>query len=86
MARTVAQWHTILINAKASESALSGLTSTSAVAIWRLMLYVVAVAMNVLDNLFDLFKADVLGLLATKKAHTLKWYVMLWCRLWTKVC
>ena len=75
MARTIAAIQQSIINAKESESALSGLTSTSNTAVWKLWTYVVAVCIWALENLFDFHKAEVSDIIATQKPHTLQWYV-----------
>jgi hypothetical protein len=48
--------------------------SNSKVAQWRLWLWIMAVASWVVENIFDLFKADISNILSTKRPHTLKWY------------
>lgn len=50
------------------------LTSTSRVAIWRLMTYVVAVAIWTLETLFDIHVADVNETISRLKPHSLRWY------------
>ncbi len=75
MARTIAQIQQSIIDAKNASTALSGLSSTSNVAIWKLWTYIVAVCYWVLENLYDLHKSEVEQILATQRPHTLKWYV-----------
>ena len=75
MARTIEQIQQAIIDAKTADALLSGLSSTSNVAIWRLWTYVVAVCQWVLENLFDGHKKEVSDILATQKPHTLQWYV-----------
>ncbi len=75
MARTLAQWRTIIIDKKNSESNLAGVDSSSAVAEWSLWVDVVAFCAFFLDGLFDSFKSAVNALLAADKSHTLGWYV-----------
>lgn len=75
MARTIAQIKADIIAMKEADATLSGLTSTSNTAIWRLWIYITAVCINVLESFFDDHKAEVLALLAVQKPHTLKWYV-----------
>ena len=41
---------------------------------WLLWTWVTAVAMWVIENLFDGHKSEVQGIIATQKPHTLKWY------------
>lgn len=75
MARTLAEIKASLIAAKESESELSGLTSTSAVAEWMLWINVVAFFMWIQEGLFDGFKADVNKQIAADKSHTKQWYI-----------
>lgn len=63
-----------MIAKKEAELGLAGLTSTSKVAIWRLMIYVVAFAVWSLEILFDQHKAEVDGILLELKPHTARWY------------
>lgn len=49
-------------------------TTWSATNLQRLFIYTVAFAINVLEQLFDLFKADVNTALAELKPHTARWY------------
>lgn len=74
MARTITQIHEELIAAKNAQTQLAGLTSTSATALWRLWLYVVAVGMYTHEVLFDAHKAEVLDIISRMKPHSLKWY------------
>ena len=48
--------------------------SGSAVAIWRLWLWIMAVASWVIETLFDKHKADITALIAAERPHTLGWY------------
>lgn len=50
-----------------------GLTSTSTVAVWYLWTYIQAVAINIFEQLLDLYKAEVEGFVATASAGTPKW-------------
>lgn len=75
MARTIAQIQQQIIDAKEEEADLSGLNSTSKVAVWRLWTYVVAVCIWTLENFFDVHKAEVNATIAKQKPHTLQWYV-----------
>lgn len=74
MARTITQIHDELIAAKNAQTQLAALTSTSATALWRLWLYVVAVGMYTHEVLFDAHKAEVLDIISRLKPHSLKWY------------
>lgn len=59
MARTVVQIQQQMLDEKASQTALSGLTSTSQTAIWRLFIYVISVGINIFEQLQDLFKNEI---------------------------
>lgn len=74
MARTVNEIYNQMIEAKEAENGLAGLTSTSAAAIWRLLLYVVAYCEHVLEVLFDTHKNEVTTIINTLKPHTALWY------------
>lgn len=74
MARTIAEIQTDIIAQKNADSTLSGLSSGSATAIWRLWTYVVAVAIYTLESLYDAFRAQVLDDVARLKPHTPRWY------------
>jgi hypothetical protein len=76
MARTITEIQQSIITAKNSDPTLADLSSTSNTAIWKLWTYVVAVCMWTLENLFDFHKQEVTNILATRKPHTLQWYVM----------
>jgi hypothetical protein len=75
MARSILEIQQSIITAKQADSILDGLSSTSAVAIWRLWTYIVAVCQWTLENLFDAHKAEVASIIALQKPHTLQWYV-----------
>lgn len=76
MARSIREIQTAIIAAKDADATLSGsLTSTSQVAIWRLWAYVVATAIWILENMFDLHVSEVNGIISTQKPHSLQWYV-----------
>lgn len=88
MARTVNDIYDSLIAEKENLTNLSGLqpdpddaqtflqdlTSTSKVAIWRLMLYLVAFGTHVLEVLFDTHKAEILDLKYKLITGTPRWY------------
>lgn len=74
MARTIAQIQAEIITAKEARPELAVLNSTSAVAIWRLWTYVVAVCFWTIEKLFDAHVSEVKGLLAAQRAHKPAWY------------
>ena len=74
MARSIQEIQTLIYQAKAQEPALSELNSTSKVAIWRLWVYIISVAIWSLEKLFDLHRADIDKRLAELKPHTARWY------------
>ena len=53
---------------------LTNFTSTSKVAVWRLFVFIVAVAIWSVETLFDRLKSEVETLLAIQKAHKASWY------------
>lgn len=57
-----------------TQTLMEDLSSTSKVAIWRLLLWVVAVAIWVHEGLWFVFKNEVDTILADKIAHTARWY------------
>lgn len=58
MARTVSEIQNELISAVQADPTLSGLTSPSATAIWRLWTFVIASSLEVQEQLWDVFKAE----------------------------
>lgn len=74
MARSVDEIYNALVSEKNGHTELDVLTSTSVTSIWRLMLYVVAYAMNVLETLWDAYKSDVSAEIDAKTPHRAKWY------------
>ena len=53
---------------------MNELNSTSKVAIWRLWVYIIAVAIWSLEKLFDQHRADIDKRLSELKPHTARWY------------
>jgi hypothetical protein len=74
MARTIAQIKQSMVDQKNTESALSGLTSTSQTAIWNLIFFICAVAIKVVEDLYDVLKADVEERKLEIPTGVLKWY------------
>ena len=74
MARTIQEIQNLILQAKAQEPALEILNSTSKVAIWRLWVYIIAVAIWSLEKLFDQHRVDIDKRLAELKPHTARWY------------
>lgn len=74
MARTIAEIQNQIISAIQADSTLSGASSPSATAIWRLFAFVMASAIWALEVIFDAFKVDLLAQVEALKPHTLKWY------------
>lgn len=59
MARTLDEWKSTVLAKKAEYPALDELSSTSATAIWRLFCDIIAWAAFLVDQLFDVHKAEV---------------------------
>lgn len=74
MARTISQIETEIINAKNADSNLNALSSSSSTAIWRLWVYIQAVAIKTLEELFDDHKEDIETILDTRIPGTGSWY------------
>ena len=89
MARTIQQIYDSIIFEKESNPALaalsptagenatnllSDLTSNSRVAIWRLLFWITSTAIWALENIFDLFRAEILALSETLVTGTARWY------------
>jgi hypothetical protein len=76
MARSIADIQADMIAAIQADAILSGVSSGSKTAIWRLWTFVVASAIWVLEKLFDAHVLEVTALVEAMKPHTLKWYVL----------
>lgn len=63
MARTIETIQQQIISAKEAEPSLSGLTSDSRRAIWRLWVYITAVAINLFEQLQDVYRASLEALI-----------------------
>lgn len=75
MARSITTIQNNIIAGVAANATLSPLlTSTSRVAIWRLLALVVATAIWTLETLFDIHVADVNETISKLKPHSLRWY------------
>ncbi|WP_295669529.1 hypothetical protein [uncultured Mucilaginibacter sp.] len=87
MARTIDYWYQLLLTQKNNTPGLNGLVagstatpdpmavnSNSQVADWNLWMYVVAVIMCALDNVFDLHGIAMALLFAAQKLHSPTWY------------
>lgn len=89
MARSITYWYDYLIAEKNTmaqlnalqpsidntQTLLTDLKSTSRVARWRLIFWVVATGYYAIDVLFDLFKIELLAVLEKSKFGTLPWYI-----------
>lgn len=73
MARSVTTIAQSMFEAKAANSNLSGLTSTSQTAIWRLWIYIVAACINVLEQLQDVFRSELETISANARPGTPQW-------------
>ena len=74
MARTIAAIQTEIFDSIAANEKLVGLTTTSKVSIWRLMVFVVAFSIWVLENLFDTHTKEVDDIIEAKMPHRASWY------------
>ncbi|HLO38378.1 MAG TPA: hypothetical protein VK173_07810 [Lacibacter sp.] len=64
----------IIAQVQANATLAPLLTSTSKVAVWRLLTYVVAVCIWTLEKLFDIHVIDVNETISKLKPHSLRWY------------
>ena len=74
MARSIQDIQQLIYAQKAQEPALESLNSTSKVAMWRLWVYIISVAIWSLEKLFDLHRKDINKRLTELKPHTARWY------------
>jgi len=73
MARSTAQIKSQMIDAKNQETDLQGLTSTSQTAVWNLILFICAGAINIMEQLQDLFKSDIETQISNAIPNTPQW-------------
>lgn len=76
MARTITEIHGELLAAKEADPRLAALDSPSQFAIWRLWLYVVAVAIWTHEQLFDRHKKEVEAQIARNVFGSAEWFVL----------
>ncbi len=73
MARTVNEIKAQMLAEKQAQSSLNALTSTSQTAFWNLYIYLVAVAINIFEQIMDLFKVDIEAVAAKSYPGSAKW-------------
>lgn len=74
MARSVATIKAEILAEKNNQSELSSLNSTSVTAIYNLWAYVIAVIINLLEQTWDLFRAEIDLYIANNIPGTVPWY------------
>lgn len=74
MARSVEDIQSAMLSYIGEKKELSGLTSTSKTAVYRLWIYVVARAIHLLEKLFDQHKKELTTVLREQKSGSLQWY------------
>lgn len=74
MARSTEEIYNSMVAVKQQQKALDRLNSNSATAVWRLLLYVIAVAMHTLEELWDAYEATVDVKISAKVPHRPLWY------------
>jgi hypothetical protein len=74
MARTITQIQAAIAAKRATSPELVALNSPSSVAIFRLLEYVMAVAIWTLETLFDRFRKEVDDVIASAPGGTAEWY------------
>jgi len=75
MARTVAEIQTDILAAKNADANLAGLNSSSNTAIYNLWAYITALIINVLEQMWDTFRAEVDAEIISNIWGTSLWYV-----------
>lgn len=66
---------TLQPNIDSSQTLLSQLTTTSKVAIWRLLFHVVAIAIWAHEQLFDSHKEEVESIVVNQRVGSIPWYI-----------
>ena len=74
MSRTVDEIKQAMVVQKNAEAGLSGLTSTSQTAIWNLIFFICAVAIKIMEDLFDVHTDQVEERKLEIPVGVLKWY------------
>lgn len=74
MARKLEDIQKEMLTAKANETSLNQLNSTSKVSIYGLWIYIVSFCIRTLENLFDVHRVDVEDRLLKLIPHTARWY------------
>lgn len=75
MARSITEIQNQIIAEKEARPELNRLSSASAVAVWRVWVYVTAVAIHFHERIFDLFRTEVETKIAARQAGTPDWYI-----------
>jgi len=75
MARTIQEIRAEINRAKNNDPTLSTLNSNSQTALWRLWIDLVAFVQNQLEQLFDIFKAEINDTIEQSRTGKLSWYV-----------
>lgn len=73
MARTISVIKQQIIDTKNGQASLAGLNSPSQTAIWNLWAYVTAVAINLFEQLLDIFTAQIEAYIAVAGIGTIPW-------------
>ena len=73
MARSVSEIQNSIITDVQNTPELAGASSTSKRAIWRLWTYVVAVAINLLEQLMDIYQANIESIVYLAAPQTAQW-------------
>jgi hypothetical protein len=78
MARTITEIKDAMLAYVAADATLAPiLTSSSATAVFKAFIYMVAVSVNTLEKLFDTHEAEITANVLSQKPHTLQWYVLM---------
>ena len=74
MARNISTIYQQMLDEKAKYSSLNDLDNTSNVAIWKTVMYVIAVVIAAFEQLQDVFKSELITLAETLPVGTRQWY------------
>src|SRR5690625_1877364 len=72
--RTIEDIYNEMLTAKEAQAELAVLNSTSKTAIWRLLLYIVAVSIWSLENVLRISIKEQNAFIKSSKIHSLSWY------------
>jgi hypothetical protein len=73
MARSIDVINQQILDTKALQTPLNGLTSTSKVSIWGVFIYIIAVCINLFEQLLDIFRIEMQGISDKVAPGSIRW-------------